>query len=397
MNDARTVTINGKLYYIENDAYNRLHLYLSQLKTVFGTTEEGAEIVRDIEGRVSELIDEIPAGTSDRVVNINDINSIITVVGRPEEIARECELPEGAVPPPFTGTADKGTVPPPLFSINIGGRRKLYRNLSDTVFGGVLSGIATYFNWNVTILRLLVIILTLCTSFFPVFLIYCILWMIIPPADTPARVLAMNGSDVNPQTLGEAVMTENNIISENRGSMKTFLSVVSKLAMGFIGVIAAICGLGAIITSLVLLVAMIASLISGVPVMLDAQELAVEGMRQLSWWGMGLGLSICLLCAVSCLALVWAGCCVLLKTRAASRAVKQAFIGIGGILLIAFIWTLSMTVHYDRITGDGFSEAFRTNIRIENHSQEAGHGIDMKIIRTNPDKDNDTITITNND
>lgn len=398
MNDARTVTINGKLYYIENDAYQRLHLYLSQLKTVFGTTEEGAEIVNDIEGRVAELFDEIPAGTSDRVINIQDINNIITVVGQPEEIARECELQDGMTPPPYTENKKGSTTPPPLISINLPGHRKLYRNLNNTVFGGVLSGLATYFNWNVTILRLLVIVLTLCTSFFPVFIIYCILWMVIPPADTPARVLAMQGSDVNPATLGHAVMTENTAPASDGGTVGTFLRVVAKLALGFIGVIAGMVGLGTLVAALVITSVMIGSLISGNPVWLSAQELAITGIPQLAWWGLGVGLSVCLLITLICAALVWTACCVLLKVRAASRSTRNIIFGIGGILLACFIWTLSMTAHYENITDGNNHSVWESHWSIESDIDEddATHAT-IRIYKENPDSKTDTITIGKRD
>ncbi|MDE5914990.1 MAG: hypothetical protein K2G71_00285 [Duncaniella sp.] len=42
------VNINGKIFYIDEDAYKLLLDYLSQLRTTF-TGAEGEEIVNDIE------------------------------------------------------------------------------------------------------------------------------------------------------------------------------------------------------------------------------------------------------------------------------------------------------------------------------------------------------------
>ena len=47
------VNINGKVFYIDEDAYELLSNYLTQLRAAFCGTE-GDEIVTDIESRISE-------------------------------------------------------------------------------------------------------------------------------------------------------------------------------------------------------------------------------------------------------------------------------------------------------------------------------------------------------
>ena len=64
--------ISGKIYYIDEDAYNLLQKYFTQLRASF-PGEEGQEIVCDIEGRVAEIFeDKIAAGAS--VVNLSEEN-----------------------------------------------------------------------------------------------------------------------------------------------------------------------------------------------------------------------------------------------------------------------------------------------------------------------------------
>lgn len=48
------VNISGKVYYIDEDAYDLLKNYLFQLRNAF-PGDEGAEIVSDIESRLSYL------------------------------------------------------------------------------------------------------------------------------------------------------------------------------------------------------------------------------------------------------------------------------------------------------------------------------------------------------
>lgn len=54
----------------------------------------------------------------------------------------------------------------------------LYRSTNHRVFAGVLGGLAERFGWNVTLLRLIWILLTI--SPFPGLVIYLILWLLLP-------------------------------------------------------------------------------------------------------------------------------------------------------------------------------------------------------------------------
>lgn len=51
---------------------------------------------------------------------------------------------------------------------------------------GVLAGLADYFDWNVKLLRVLFVIALLCSGFFPVGLIYCVLWYVLDRDDAPS-------------------------------------------------------------------------------------------------------------------------------------------------------------------------------------------------------------------
>lgn len=57
--------------------------------------------------------------------------------------------------------------------------KRLTRSSSDKWIAGVCSGIANYFGWDVAILRLVYLLLTVCTAFCGV-LIYVILWICMP-------------------------------------------------------------------------------------------------------------------------------------------------------------------------------------------------------------------------
>ena len=63
-------------------------------------------------------------------------------------------------------------------------KKRIERNTEDKVVGGVLSGLADYFKQDPVLFRIVAIVLFILTGFFPIFLIYLVAWVIIPPADT---------------------------------------------------------------------------------------------------------------------------------------------------------------------------------------------------------------------
>jgi phage shock protein C len=57
--------------------------------------------------------------------------------------------------------------------------KKLYRS-RDRVLGGVLSGFAEYINADVSIIRIVYIIVSILSAAFPGILVYIICWVVIP-------------------------------------------------------------------------------------------------------------------------------------------------------------------------------------------------------------------------
>ncbi|MFP7232903.1 PspC domain-containing protein [Bacillus subtilis] len=59
---------------------------------------------------------------------------------------------------------------------------KLYRSEKNKKIAGVIGGLAEYFNWDASLLRVITVILAIMTSVFPVLLIY-IIWIYIVPSE----------------------------------------------------------------------------------------------------------------------------------------------------------------------------------------------------------------------
>jgi len=113
---------------------------------------------------------------------------------------------------------------PSSASVVIGSpRKRLFRDVDDKIIGGVCSGIANYFGVNVWIPRILFLlpILSFVTGnwgdFSDVFrigfspsalIIYIILWLVIPEANTTSEKLEMKGEKVDMNTIKNSVMEE---------------------------------------------------------------------------------------------------------------------------------------------------------------------------------------------
>lgn len=59
---------------------------------------------------------------------------------------------------------------------------RLFRNTSNKMIGGVASGLADYFEIDVTIIRVLLVLAVFIPVTFPVILFYIILWIVMPDA-----------------------------------------------------------------------------------------------------------------------------------------------------------------------------------------------------------------------
>ncbi len=57
--------------------------------------------------------------------------------------------------------------------------KKLYR-LNDRVLGGVLSGFAEYINADVSLIRIVYVLISILSAAFPGLLVYIICWIVIP-------------------------------------------------------------------------------------------------------------------------------------------------------------------------------------------------------------------------
>lgn len=192
----KTITMNlsGIVFHIEEDAYEKLSQYLQTIKGYFKNAEGCDEIMNDIESRIAEML-QGKVSTVKQAVTMADVESVIAVMGRPEEFAGD-----------NTGAKNNTENKEQENTSAYTGRRRIFRDPDDKIVGGVCSGIANYFDFDPIWLRG-----AFAISFFIFgtgFLLYIILLIIIPKAKTTAEKLEMRGEKVDVNNIGKAVNEE---------------------------------------------------------------------------------------------------------------------------------------------------------------------------------------------
>ncbi|MGL4520276.1 MAG: PspC domain-containing protein [Phocaeicola sp.] len=194
MRKTLTVNLGGTIYNINDDAYSLLESYLEALKAHFGRSKAGEEIVNDIEFRISEIFSEhVARGV--QVIDYIHVEQVIARLGKPEEMDREIDFEEEE--------AGDGSTKEEKKRREEEVKRKLFRHPDDKILGGVTAGVAAYLGWDVTLLRLALILLGCFVQ--GVLIAYLIAWIVIPLAKTAADKLAMHGRTANLENIGKTV------------------------------------------------------------------------------------------------------------------------------------------------------------------------------------------------
>ncbi len=251
-----TISINlgGIAFTIDDDAYRELKTYLDALSNHFKQEDGGDEILADIEARIAEECAR-KRENGIQVISISMVQEIISRMGRVEDLTGEKagETDGIKIEEPYFARTDKEKTKSP---------KRLYRNPENAMLAGVASGLGAYFNIDPSIPRIAFVLLTLFGG--SGIIIYIILWLVLPEADTPLKQSELRGEsptikdiekkfkdmvDVGKKKISE-IDTEKAKESVKQG-FKTTVSTVSRTAGsiggGLVRVIAIVVGIALII------------------------------------------------------------------------------------------------------------------------------------------------------
>ena len=216
MNKTIIININSIVFHIEEDAYDTLRSYMIDIKKHFGNSAESKEILEDIENRIAEMFSERIQTGRKEVINLEDVHQVIDQMGRVSDFEGNEET---------TFEEEQGYTPreaqnSPIESFG----KKLMRDPDDKIFGGVCSGLAHYFAIEPIWIRLLLVLFFLLGG--SGVLVYFILWIVMPMAETRADKMAMRGEKPNLQNF------KKNFDEEVKGFSDTFSATGERIGNG---------------------------------------------------------------------------------------------------------------------------------------------------------------------
>jgi phage shock protein PspC (stress-responsive transcriptional regulator) len=174
MKETINVNIAQQAFTMDMDAYSTLTAYLEDIGRRLDPSD--TETLNDIESRIAELFREkVPSPMM--VITYGTVRSVMSQIGEPELF--------GEAYRPMSDRSGKRRFPGEE-------PRKLYRPRTQRSIAGVCSGIANYFNIDVTLVRIIFIV-----GFFAGFstgLLYIIMWAVV--GQEPVQDVATN---INPQ------------------------------------------------------------------------------------------------------------------------------------------------------------------------------------------------------
>ncbi|MDR3226628.1 MAG: PspC domain-containing protein [Prevotellaceae bacterium] len=190
-----SVNVGGLCFTIEVDAYEILKDYLDDFEASL-EKNDAKEIMEDVEMRIAEIFQETIKST-ERVVDENLVNKAISVLGKPEKKsnAQNKQRNDNS----FSQIRDK------IENRISGKHQRFYRDPDGKRIAGICSGIAEYFDIDVTIVRFFAL-LSILTGFGVI--IYIIIWIVMPEALSSVQKLELRGLPITSDNIKKYPATD---------------------------------------------------------------------------------------------------------------------------------------------------------------------------------------------
>jgi phage shock protein PspC (stress-responsive transcriptional regulator) len=190
MNKTLSIGLAGFSFTIEEHAYIKLSDYLNALRSSLDASEAD-EVMHDIEIRMVEIFRD-SLGKRE-VINDTDVERVIAQIGSPEKIEEQEEA----------YYSEKNTKKTYTSGTEYTDKKQLFRDPERQKIAGVCAGLAHYVGMDITAMRAIWLgifvlgIFTAAISSSLVVLLYIILWIVLPKAETAADFLKMKGKPMN--------------------------------------------------------------------------------------------------------------------------------------------------------------------------------------------------------
>lgn len=190
MNKTLSIGLAGFSFTIEEHAYIKLSDYLNALRSTLDASEVD-EVMHDIEIRMVEIFRD-SLGKRE-VINDTDVEGVIAQIGTPEKIEEQEEA----------YYSEKNSKKAGHSGAEYSDKKQLFRDPERQKIAGVCAGLAHYVGMDITAMRAIWLgvfilgIFTAAISSSLIALLYIILWIVLPKAETAADFLKMKGKPMN--------------------------------------------------------------------------------------------------------------------------------------------------------------------------------------------------------
>lgn len=190
MNKTLSIGLAGFSFTIEEHAYIKLSDYLAALRSSLDANEAD-EVMHDIEIRMVEIFKDTLGKRE--VINDTDVEKVISQIGKPEQIEEQEEA----------YFSEKSSRRQQKTTGTFTGQKQLFRDPEKQKIAGVCAGLAHYVGMDVSAMRAIWLgiailgVFTAAISTSLIILIYVILWIVLPKAETATDFLKMKGKPMN--------------------------------------------------------------------------------------------------------------------------------------------------------------------------------------------------------
>jgi phage shock protein PspC (stress-responsive transcriptional regulator) len=190
MNKVITIHLHGRAYQLEEPGYNKLQNYLDEAKQRLEKDPDKEEILADLEQALGEKLDRF-LNPHKTVILETEVDQVVAEMGPVEGSAQQSQNAPGGEPK------------------SAGAPKRLYLISEGAMFRGVCTGLAAYFNIDVTLVRVIFVVLTILTHGAWI-IIYLILMIVIPHASTSEQKAAAFGQPFTAQEYIDRARAEYN-------------------------------------------------------------------------------------------------------------------------------------------------------------------------------------------
>lgn len=185
MHKVISINLNGNAYQLEDGGFEALRLYLDRAERQLEGNPDRAEIMADLEQAIADKCRK-HLGPHKTVVTTAEVEAIIAEMGPVDGAAGEDAESAGTAPGSDSKTGDTKEPPP----------KRLYRVPAGSMIAGVCTGLATYFNVDVTIVRIGFVAAALLTKGAAI-IAYVVMMFVVPEASTPEARAAAGDAPFN--------------------------------------------------------------------------------------------------------------------------------------------------------------------------------------------------------